>query len=97
MLHDTTEFTYQREDMSAVGLISKGSVRKDAQGRPHHLRDQPALQFGSNSGRSAAGFDCRQILEPQSIQRPEGEKKGSSRSDRGKEKSSLAGELARLD
>jgi len=34
VLHDTTEFTYQREDMSAVGLISKGSVRKDAQGRP---------------------------------------------------------------
>ena len=34
VLHDTTEFTYQREDMSAVGLISKGSVHKDAQGRP---------------------------------------------------------------
>jgi hypothetical protein len=32
--HDTTEFSYKREDMDAVGLISKGSVRKDAQGRP---------------------------------------------------------------
>jgi len=32
--HDTTEFSYKREDMDAVGLISKGSVRKDAQGHP---------------------------------------------------------------
>jgi hypothetical protein len=34
VVHDTTEFTYKREDMAAVGLVSKGSVRKDAQGRP---------------------------------------------------------------
>ena len=34
VVHDTTEFSYKREDMAAVGLISKGSVRKDAQGRP---------------------------------------------------------------
>jgi hypothetical protein len=33
-VHDTTEFSYKREDMAAVGLVSKGSVRKDAQGRP---------------------------------------------------------------
>jgi len=34
VLHDTTEFTYQREDEAAVGLVSKGSVRKDQQGHP---------------------------------------------------------------
>lgn len=34
VVHDTTEFTYRREDMAAVGLVSKGSVRKDEQGRP---------------------------------------------------------------
>lgn len=34
VVHDTTEFTYQREDVAAVGLVSKGSVRKDEQGRP---------------------------------------------------------------
>ena len=34
VLHDTTEFTYQREDEAAVGLLSKGSVRKDKQGQP---------------------------------------------------------------
>jgi hypothetical protein len=34
VLHDTTEFTYKREDMEAVGLVSKGSVRKDEHGRP---------------------------------------------------------------
>lgn len=34
VVHDTTEFTYKREDMASVGLVSKGSVRKDAQGRP---------------------------------------------------------------
>ena len=33
-VHDTTEFSYKREDMAAVELVSKGSVRKDAQGRP---------------------------------------------------------------
>jgi hypothetical protein len=36
VVHDTTEFSYKREDMAAVGLISKGSVRKDAQGRGPH-------------------------------------------------------------
>ena len=34
VLHDTTEFTYKRDDMAAVGLVSKGSVRKDEHGRP---------------------------------------------------------------
>ena len=34
VVHDTTEFSYKREDMAAVGLVSKGSVRKDAEGRP---------------------------------------------------------------
>jgi hypothetical protein len=34
VLHDTTEFSYKREDMAAVGLVSKGSVRKDEHGRP---------------------------------------------------------------
>jgi len=34
VLHDTTEFSYQREDIAAVGLVSKGSVRKDEHGRP---------------------------------------------------------------
>jgi hypothetical protein len=34
VVHDTTEFTYKREDMDAVGLVGKGSVRKDEQGRP---------------------------------------------------------------
>jgi hypothetical protein len=32
--HDTTEFSYKREDMAAVGLVSKDFVRKNAQGRP---------------------------------------------------------------
>jgi len=34
VVHDTTEFSYKREDMAAVGVVSKGSVRKDAEGRP---------------------------------------------------------------
>ncbi len=34
VVHDTTEFSFKREDMAAVGLVSKGSVRKDEQGRP---------------------------------------------------------------
>jgi hypothetical protein len=34
VVHDTTEFSDKREDMAAVGLVGKGSVRKDAQGQP---------------------------------------------------------------
>jgi hypothetical protein len=34
VLHDTTEFSYKREDIAAVGMVSKGSVRKDEHGRP---------------------------------------------------------------
>ena len=33
VLHDTTEFSYRREDVDAVGLVAKGSTRKDEQGR----------------------------------------------------------------
>ena len=34
VLHDTTEFSYKREDQAAVGIVSKAAVRKDSQGRP---------------------------------------------------------------
>ena len=34
VVHDTTLFSYKREDLAAAGLVSKGFVRKDAQGRP---------------------------------------------------------------
>jgi hypothetical protein len=78
VVHDTTEFSYKREDMAAVGLVSKRSVSKDAQGPVlYHLRNLPSFQLGSDCGRAAAGFDRRQVLEPQSIPRPEGEKKGA--------------------
>ncbi len=34
VVHDTTEFTYPREDPTAIGLVSKGATRRDKQGRP---------------------------------------------------------------
>jgi len=34
VVHDTTEFIYHPEDASAIGVVSKGASRKDAQGRP---------------------------------------------------------------
>ena len=34
VLHDTTEFSYKREDPSAIGMVSKAAVRKDQQGQP---------------------------------------------------------------
>jgi hypothetical protein len=34
VVHDTTEFIYKRKDEAAVGIVSKGSNRKDKQGRP---------------------------------------------------------------
>jgi hypothetical protein len=84
VVHDTTEFSYKREDMAAVGLVSKDFVRKNAQGRPVYFTTCGINLHSSltgDSGRAAAGLDCRQVLEPKSIQRSESEKKGSSRSD----------------
>ena len=34
VVHDTTEFSYKRKDEAAVGMVSKGSIRKNKQGRP---------------------------------------------------------------
>ena len=34
VLHDTTGFSYKREDPAAIGWISKAAVRKDRQGKP---------------------------------------------------------------
>jgi hypothetical protein len=80
VLHDTTEFSYKREDMAAVGLVSKGSVRKDTQGRPVYF-----TTCGINLHSSLAvtleglplGLTAVEFWNPQGIQRPEGEKKGS--------------------
>ena len=34
VVHDTTEFIYHPEDATAIGVVSKGASRKDAQGKP---------------------------------------------------------------
>lgn len=34
VLHDTTEFSYKREDPSAIGIVSKAVIGKNQQGRP---------------------------------------------------------------
>src|SRR5215469_2777314 len=34
VLHDTTEFSYKREDPSTIGMVSKAAIRKDKQGQP---------------------------------------------------------------
>jgi hypothetical protein len=34
VVHDTTEFIYHPEDTAAIGVVSKGASRKDAQGKP---------------------------------------------------------------
>jgi hypothetical protein len=36
MLHDTTEFTFYRNDVTAVGVLHKSYTRTDAEGRPRH-------------------------------------------------------------
>jgi hypothetical protein len=80
VVHDTTEFSYKREDMAAVGFISKGSVRKDAQRRPVYFTTcgiNLHSSLAADSGRTTAGFDRRQVLEPKSIQGQEGEKEGA--------------------
>ena len=37
VVHDTTEFSYQREDVAAIGLVSRGSAGKDHQGRRQYF------------------------------------------------------------
>jgi hypothetical protein len=34
ILHDTTEFSFQREDVRPIGVLKKGKAGKDRQGRP---------------------------------------------------------------
>ena len=34
VLHDTTEFSYKREDPSTIGIVSKAATRKDKEGQP---------------------------------------------------------------
>jgi hypothetical protein len=34
VVHDTTEFIFHPEDATAIGVVSKGASRKEAQGRP---------------------------------------------------------------
>ncbi len=34
VVHDTTEFIYHPEDTAAIGVVSKGASRKDAEGKP---------------------------------------------------------------
>jgi len=34
ILHDTTEFSFKREDVQPIGVLTKGLANKDRQGRP---------------------------------------------------------------
>jgi hypothetical protein len=36
MLHDTTEFTFHRNDVAPIGILHKSHLRKDKEGRPIH-------------------------------------------------------------
>lgn len=36
MLHDTTEFTFHRNDAAAIGILNKSHVGRDKEGRPRH-------------------------------------------------------------
>lgn len=58
VLHDTTEFTYKRDDIEAIGKTLLGVAGVDLDGRPRHytacgiLR---AFEFGADNGWTAAG------------------------------------------
>jgi len=77
VVHDTTEFSYKREDMAAVGLVSKGSVRKDAEGRPVYfttcginLHSSLALTLdGLPLGLAAVKFWSRKTFQGQKAKR----------------------------
>jgi transposase-like protein len=36
MLHDTTEFTFHRNEVEPIGILHKSYMRKDKEGRPRH-------------------------------------------------------------
>jgi hypothetical protein len=45
MLHDTTEFTFHRNDVEPIGILHKTHLRKyEGRARLHRLRHSDALQ-----------------------------------------------------
>lgn len=49
MLHDTTEFTYQRDSTQALGLLGKTNSGRDTQGRVRHHTVQGILMHSSRA------------------------------------------------
>ncbi|WP_225140636.1 MULTISPECIES: transposase DNA-binding-containing protein [unclassified Bradyrhizobium] len=70
VLHDTTEFSYQRE-LGRDRDHQKHKQRPGQGGRPeiaHGLRHPDALEPGGDDRRAAAWTDGGQILDPEEIQ-----------------------------
>ena len=47
ILHDTTEFSFKREDIRPIGMLNKGVAGKDNQGRPRHYTSCGILMHSS--------------------------------------------------
>ena len=100
VVHDTTEFSYKREDTAAIGLVSKGAMRKDAQGRPIFFTTCGICLHSSlavDHGGIAPGISSGEVLERTRVPRSERAKAGPDRPDRGKGEYSLAGEPPAVD
>jgi len=66
VLHDTTEFTFHRSEVGAVGMVEQVLYAQEQARTPatlHRLRHSDALQPGGNHGRAPFGADRGQVLD----------------------------------
>ena len=71
VLHDTTEFSYQREKSEAIGVTKSINSGRDKAGRlqvAHGLRHPDAFEPRRDNRRAAAGTGRHQVLDPEEIQ-----------------------------
>jgi hypothetical protein len=71
VLHDTTEFSYQRADRQAVGILHRSSVGRDRDGKLRHYV-VCGIQMRSSLAITTDGLplgpDSHEVLDPKRIQ-----------------------------
>ena len=68
ILHDTTEFSFQRERPEAIGKTQVLPSARIGQQADHQVRAADAFQPGDHHCWQAAGAGGRQVLDPQEVQ-----------------------------
>ena len=105
VLHDTTEFSYQRQGIAGLGLLSQPWLGRGRgkKGAPRHFDGTwlfDACEPGADARRATLGFDCHQVLDApavQRLQRPQAQDQPHAGTGGRKGELSLAGESAAVE